>query len=107
LIIFFFLKTIHHDLIKFSSSDSDINFERKQRKRDGKAKSFIQPLNLTPFETNFRTELDSFPKTSGDLDPLEVLPKINFSEVGGLDEHVKSLKEMIILPLMYPEVFFL
>jgi hypothetical protein len=40
---------------------------------------------------------------SGDLDPLAV-QKVNFTEIGGLDDHIKSLKEMIILPLLYPEV---
>jgi len=41
---------------------------------------------------------------SGDLDPLVVQPKISFTEVGGLDDHIDSLKEMVILPLLYPEV---
>lgn len=30
---------------------------------------------------------------------------IKFDAVGGLSQHVKSLKEMIIFPLLYPEVF--
>lgn len=31
--------------------------------------------------------------------------KIRFSSVGGLDSHIQCLKEMILLPMMYPEVF--
>ncbi|KAK9880503.1 hypothetical protein WA026_011742 [Henosepilachna vigintioctopunctata] len=30
---------------------------------------------------------------------------VRFDSVGGLDSHIQSLKEMIILPMLYPEVF--
>lgn len=40
-----------------------------------------------------------------DVDPLGVGMNIDFSHVGGLDHHVQQLKEMVSLPLLYPEVF--
>ncbi|KAF8632421.1 hypothetical protein AX17_004862 [Amanita inopinata Kibby_2008] len=40
-----------------------------------------------------------------DTDPLGVNMNVTFDEVGGLDEHIHSLKEMTLLPLLYPEVF--
>lgn len=40
-----------------------------------------------------------------DSDPLGVDMNINFSSVGGLDNYVNQLKEMVSLPLMYPEVY--
>ncbi|KAG8935873.1 hypothetical protein FRC02_005872 [Tulasnella sp. 418] len=40
-----------------------------------------------------------------DADPLGVNPNVTFDEVGGLDDHINSLKEMISLPLLYPEIF--
>ncbi|KAK9330087.1 hypothetical protein V1520DRAFT_341574 [Lipomyces starkeyi] len=40
-----------------------------------------------------------------DTDPLGVDMNIDFSAVGGLDGHINQLKEMVALPLMYPEVF--
>ncbi|KAK7207830.1 hypothetical protein BZA70DRAFT_27111 [Myxozyma melibiosi] len=40
-----------------------------------------------------------------DTDPLGVDMNIDFSAVGGLDEHIRQLKEMVALPLLYPEVF--
>lgn len=40
-----------------------------------------------------------------DTDPLGVNQNVSFDEVGGLDEHINSLKEMTVLPLLYPEVF--
>jgi len=39
-----------------------------------------------------------------DTDQIDLKP-IDFSMVGGLDEHIESLKEMVILPLLYPEVY--
>lgn len=30
---------------------------------------------------------------------------IDFSHVGGMDHHIQQLKEMVSLPLLYPEVF--
>ncbi|TIA74891.1 hypothetical protein E3P91_00714 [Wallemia ichthyophaga] len=40
-----------------------------------------------------------------DTDPLGVNTKISFESIGGLDEHIRQLKEMVSLPLLYPEVF--
>ncbi|WFD33208.1 TAT-binding protein-like protein 7, AAA ATPase [Malassezia cuniculi] len=40
-----------------------------------------------------------------DIDPLGTRMDIDFSHVGGLDTHVQQLKEMVSLPLLYPEVF--
>jgi ATP-dependent 26S proteasome regulatory subunit len=30
---------------------------------------------------------------------------VNWDGVGGLDGHVRALKEMVMLPLVYPELF--
>ena len=40
-----------------------------------------------------------------DADPLGVDPNVNFDGVGGLQGHIDQLKEMVALPLLYPEVF--
>jgi ATP-dependent 26S proteasome regulatory subunit len=39
-----------------------------------------------------------------DTSPL-TLPPPTFDSIGGLDAHLTSLKEMVSLPLLYPEVF--
>jgi SpoVK/Ycf46/Vps4 family AAA+-type ATPase len=44
-------------------------------------------------------------KALADADPLGVDPNVNFDGVGGLDDHINQLKEMVALPLLYPEVF--
>ncbi|XP_047904713.1 ATPase family AAA domain-containing protein 2 isoform X1 [Anser cygnoides] len=38
-------------------------------------------------------------------DPMQVDSAIGFDNVGGLSEHITALKEMVIFPLLYPEVF--
>nr|ODN92346.1 ATPase [Cryptococcus depauperatus CBS 7855] len=43
--------------------------------------------------------------TMADADPLGVDINVTFDNVGGLDNHINQLKEMVALPLLYPEVF--
>lgn len=40
-----------------------------------------------------------------DTDPLGVSSNVSFDSVGGLGSHIQQLKEMVSLPLLYPEVF--
>ena len=39
------------------------------------------------------------------IEPERIDSSVNFATIGGLDDHVKCLTEMIILPILYPEVF--
>jgi hypothetical protein len=40
-----------------------------------------------------------------DADPLGVDMSVDFNSVGGLQGHIDQLKEMVSLPLLYPEIF--
>ncbi|KAL4872183.1 hypothetical protein BDV12DRAFT_193629 [Aspergillus spectabilis] len=40
-----------------------------------------------------------------DADPLGVDVNVSFDSVGGLQGHIDQLKEMVSLPLLYPEIF--
>lgn len=40
-----------------------------------------------------------------DADPLGVDKNVTFENVGGLQEYIDQLKEMVALPLLYPEIF--
>lgn len=44
-------------------------------------------------------------QTLADADPLGVDMSVNFDNVGGLQGHIDQLKEMVSLPLLYPEIF--
>ena len=43
--------------------------------------------------------------TAGDLQPMAVDGSVGWDQVGGLQTHVEALKEMVVLPLLYPHVF--
>lgn len=36
---------------------------------------------------------------------MQVDPSVTFDQVGGMDHYIRALKEMIFLPLVYPELF--
>jgi ATP-dependent 26S proteasome regulatory subunit len=40
-----------------------------------------------------------------DVHPIVVDSNLSFDAIGGLDSHIFALKEMIVLPLLYPDVF--
>ncbi|KAL9936634.1 hypothetical protein V8E36_004702 [Tilletia maclaganii] len=42
---------------------------------------------------------------NADVDPFGPNMQVDFSSIGGLDSHVQQLKEMVSLPLLYPELF--
>jgi len=44
-------------------------------------------------------------KALADADPLGVDQSVNFDGVGGMEGHINQLKEMVLLPLLYPELF--
>ncbi|KAG8627598.1 hypothetical protein KVT40_005081 [Elsinoe batatas] len=68
-----------------------------------------QPHNQDPAQAgsgapaNFGKVKDK--KALADADPLGVDPNVNFDGVGGLGDHIDRLKEMVALPLLYPEIF--
>ncbi|XP_069024768.1 ATPase family AAA domain-containing protein 2-like isoform X1 [Embiotoca jacksoni] len=40
-----------------------------------------------------------------DIDPMVVDRSVGFDSIGGLSGHISALKEMVVFPLLYPEVF--
>ncbi|KAK8139131.1 Tat-binding 7 [Apiospora sp. TS-2023a] len=44
-------------------------------------------------------------KAYADADPLGVDMTVDFSKVGGLKGHIEQLKEMVQLPLLYPDLY--
>uniref|UniRef100_A0A158R684 Bromo domain-containing protein n=1 Tax=Syphacia muris TaxID=451379 RepID=A0A158R684_9BILA len=79
----------------------------KDKERE-KARSRFMPINFTEKDfamlplTNERLKTNSFVH---DGDSLALDQQVTFEKVGGLDGHIESLKEIVILPLLYPELF--
>ena len=40
-----------------------------------------------------------------DIDPMSLDKTTDFTSVGGLDQHIHSLREMVVFPMLYPDVF--
>jgi len=45
------------------------------------------------------------PDRKADINPITLDTNIRFNDVGGLETHIHCLKEMVIFPMMYPDVF--
>jgi SpoVK/Ycf46/Vps4 family AAA+-type ATPase len=79
----------------------------------GHAPGLLAPIGQThstdPMQAGAPANLGKITKPGktalADADPLGVSPDVTFAEVGGLDDRIQQLKEMVMLPLMYPEIF--
>lgn len=65
----------------------------------------ILPMGATPKpKPNNQMKKKKKPEIA-DLDPLGVDMDVKFNDVGGLDNYIDQLKEMVALPLLYPELY--
>ncbi|XP_068280879.1 ATPase family AAA domain-containing protein 2-like [Nyctibius grandis] len=89
-----------------SSSDDKERFEtRRKRSRNGDLTRCL-PLNfgkdgLKRIDKD-RTKIGA---SLADVHPVQIDCSVPFDGVGGLSDHISALKEMVIFPLLYPEVF--
>lgn len=70
-------------------------------------RSKLMPLNLNRDDVTkaiFR-ERQKVGSSLADVNPMEMDMGVSFEDVGGSDSHINSLKEMVMFPLLYPEVF--
>ena len=85
----------------------EADFDKAQERRHAADLAAIQPWNAPKSgggsDPSFRYNKRDIARA--DASPLAVDSSLSFSAVGGLDDHIRSLKEMVTLPLLYPEVF--
>lgn len=94
-------------------SSEDDNFHEYERRRMHKERDSVQPMNFGPSSSSSKSSMGGSVRdhtSRKDMLRVDALPvavdsKIGFQTVGGLDRHVNALKEMVVLPLLYPEVF--
>ncbi|KAJ4928796.1 hypothetical protein JOQ06_004421 [Pogonophryne albipinna] len=89
-----------------SSSDEE-RFERRKGKSMTRARNRCLPMNLTGEDLSSGVLRDRVKvgASLADVDPMNLDSSVKFDHVGGLSNHIKSLKEMVVFPLLYPEVF--
>lgn len=44
-------------------------------------------------------------RMKADIDPMTIDTNVNWESIGGMEHHVRALKEMVMFPLLYPEIF--
>lgn len=89
-----------------SSSDEE-RFERRKSKSMTRARNRCLPMNLTAEDlaSGVLRDRAKVGASLADVDPMNLDTTVKFDSVGGLRNHVQSLKEMVVFPLLYPEVF--
>eukprot|EP00063_Salmo_salar_P025864 XP_014000699.1 PREDICTED: ATPase family AAA domain-containing protein 2B-like [Salmo salar] len=89
-----------------SSSDEE-RFERRKSKSMTRARNRCLPLNLRAEDlaSGVLRDRAKVGASLADVDPMNLDTSVKFDSVGGLSNHIQSLKEMVVFPLLYPEVF--
>ncbi|XP_059212664.1 ATPase family AAA domain-containing protein 2B [Centropristis striata] len=89
-----------------SSSDEE-RFERRKSKSMTRARNRCLPMNLTAEDlaSGVLRDRAKVGASLADVDPMNLDNSVKFDNVGGLSNHIQSLKEMIVFPLLYPEIF--
>ncbi|KAE8605208.1 hypothetical protein XENTR_v10015025 [Xenopus tropicalis] len=89
-----------------SSSDEE-RFERRKSKSMAKARNRCLPMNLRAEDlaSGILRERVKVGASLADVDPMSLDRSVRFDSVGGLSEHIYALKEMVVFPLLYPEIF--
>ncbi|XP_011408535.1 PREDICTED: ATPase family AAA domain-containing protein 2B-like, partial [Amphimedon queenslandica] len=93
-----------------SSSDEDSDearFKRRKKRSMKRSRSECLPMNFTQDDITTGPTRDrvAIGASLADINPMTIDRDTNFNSIGGLTGHIRSLKEMIVFPLLYPEVF--
>ena len=90
-----------------SSESDEATFEMRKSKRMGLEREKMRPLNMDKRDVNKAVFKDRSKAGSSlaDVQPMEMDMGVTFQSVGGLKEHVNALKEMVMFPLLYPDLF--
>ncbi|KAM6215269.1 ATPase family AAA domain-containing protein 2 isoform 1-T1 [Rhynchocyon petersi] len=94
------------DSTSSSSSEDEQQFERRRKRNRNRAMSRCLPLNFRKDELKgIYKDRMKIGASLADVDPMQLDSSVRFDSVGGLSNHIAALKEMVVFPLLYPEVF--
>ncbi|KAL1767908.1 ATPase family AAA domain-containing protein 2 [Sigmodon hispidus] len=97
---------IHSSDSTSSSSSEDDHFERRRKRNRNRAINRCLPLNFRKDEIRgIYKDRMKIGANLADVDPMQLDSSVRFDSVGGLSNHIAALKEMVVFPLLYPEVF--
>ncbi|XP_059516416.1 ATPase family AAA domain-containing protein 2B isoform X5 [Myotis daubentonii] len=89
-----------------TSSDEE-RFERRKSKSMARARNRCLPMNLRTEDlaSGILRERVKVGASLADVDPMNIDKSVRFDSIGGLSHHIHALKEMVVFPLLYPEIF--
>uniref|UniRef100_A0A671WDC1 ATPase family AAA domain-containing protein 2 n=1 Tax=Sparus aurata TaxID=8175 RepID=A0A671WDC1_SPAAU len=91
-----------HSSDSTSSSSDDEQFQRRRSKN----RSRCLPMNLVKEDLlGIHKDRMKIGASLADVDPMQIDRTVRFESIGGLSRHISALKEMVVFPLLYPEVF--
>uniref|UniRef100_A0A0R3S4M1 Bromo domain-containing protein n=1 Tax=Elaeophora elaphi TaxID=1147741 RepID=A0A0R3S4M1_9BILA len=92
-----------------ANGNAQLECHRLRRKNNTRAQ--LRPLNSDDLSYTvgvrelIRRKAGTANISGSDIDPMHIDRSIDFSKIGGLDYHIQSLKEVVLFPLLYGEVF--
>uniref|UniRef100_A0A8C2YLH1 ATPase family AAA domain containing 2B n=1 Tax=Chinchilla lanigera TaxID=34839 RepID=A0A8C2YLH1_CHILA len=89
-----------------TSSDEE-RFERRKSKSMARARNRCLPMNFRAEDlaSGILRERVKVGASLADVDPMNIDKSVRFDSIGGLSHHIHALKEMVVFPLLYPEIF--
>ncbi|XP_049621574.1 ATPase family AAA domain-containing protein 2 [Suncus etruscus] len=94
------------DSTSSSSSEDEQHFERRRKRNRNRAINRCLPLNFRKDELRgIYKDRMKIGASLADVDPMQLDSSVRFDSIGGLSHHIAALKEMVVFPLLYPEVF--
>ncbi|XP_046342752.1 ATPase family AAA domain-containing protein 2-like isoform X3 [Haliotis rufescens] len=90
-----------------SISSDEERFQRRKAKSMARSRNRCLPMNLNQedLQSGVVKERSKIGASLADVDPMNIDRSVTFESIGGLGKHIRALKEMIVFPIMYPEIF--
>ncbi|XP_027027133.1 ATPase family AAA domain-containing protein 2 isoform X2 [Tachysurus fulvidraco] len=97
---------IHSSDSTSSSSSDEEKFERRRSKSRNRPANRCLPMNVRKEDLlGIHKDRIKIGASLADVDPMQIDQTVRFDSIGGLNRHIAALKEMVVFPLLYPEVF--
>ncbi|XP_070690704.1 ATPase family AAA domain-containing protein 2-like [Pempheris klunzingeri] len=95
-----------HSSDSTSSSSDDEQLQRRRSKNRSRSINRCLPMNLVKEDLlGIHKDRMKIGGSLADVDPMHIDRTVRFESIGGLSRHISALKEMVVFPLLYPEVF--
>ncbi|KAJ1727170.1 TAT-binding protein-like protein 7, AAA ATPase, partial [Coemansia biformis] len=98
------LSDIEETIAPVRPAGSDDEAEHTGRAAGGDELEPILPMNMAELGVE-RCRRAGYSGPVGSTGSGPTRSAVSFEDVGGLDEYIRSLKEMVVLPLVYPEIY--